>query len=336
MNKLRALIALGIVVTLVLAALSGCGKTSPVTAPENTEKPVQTPMQTQAAQQVENTGPVLNIMSIAELPDVDASVVVTGVVEITDSNDTQAGNKFVSPWVFIKNTGTEEFNVDMYAFTMTDSDGNVYDTSVYTPGNLYGGVDLLPGGLIEGPLYFEVPAAATPYALQIKPDLAWNDTDLIEIDLAQTDADPDDAIFTAEPSEYFADTSVIELGTPCDYDGKLRITVNSAKFIEATDMDAPSESYQYYQLELTVENLTAEDLNVTLDYMYKLYSPAYNHLIEQIPLPYTENELWVITMPAGDKQNYVLTFEAKQDSSENYLFVQDFFEENKPVLFALN
>lgn len=335
MNRIRTLVLIGIVITLVLAAFVGCSMPSPSSVKKVESEPVQTdePMQTESSQQTENAGPVLNILSVAELPEVDASVVVTSIVEITAMEE---GNKFVSPWVFIKNTGAEAFNVDMFAFTMTDTDGNVYESSVYTPGNFYVGADVLPGGLIEGPVYFEVPVAVTPYALQIKPDLAWNDTNLIEIDLAETDADPGSAFFNAEPAAYFADTPVIALGTPYNFDDKLSITVNGAGFIETNELDAPNESYHFYQVELTVENLTAEELDVTLDYMYKLYSPGYNHLIEQIPLPYADNELFVITMPAGGKQNYVLTFEAKQDSTENYLFLQDFFEENAPVLFALS
>lgn len=330
MSKIKTSILIGIVMMLILAAFTGCSTPSSSSASDDE------PVQTNAPQQAASEGPALNILSVAELPEVDASVVVTGIVEITDSNYAEEGNKFVSPWVFIKNTGTEAFAVDMFAFTITDTDGNVYESSIYTPGNFYSGADVLPGGLIEGPVYFEVPAAATPYALQIKPDLAWNDTNLVEIDLAQTDADPDSAIFNAEPLAFFADTPVIELGTSYNYDDKLSITMNNAVFIETDELDAPSESFQFYQVELTVENLTSQDLSVTLDYVYKLYSPGYNHMIEQIPLPFADNELWVITMPAGDKQNFVLTFEAKQDSAENYLFLQDFFQENAPVLFALS
>jgi hypothetical protein len=85
-----------------------------------------------------------------------------------------------------------------------------------------------------------------------------------------------------------------------------------------------------------VTNQTDEQLDLTLDYMFRLYSSAYGTLINQISMPFSDDELWVITLEANESRDFVLTFEVKEDSIENYLFVQDFFEENEPVLFALS
>jgi|GEM_PF-5598227 len=116
--------------------------------------------------------------------------------------------------------------------------------------------------------------------------------------------------------------------------GRLSLTVTDGYFIADAPEEA-TEGHAFYQVALRVGNLTAEELNVTLDYSHMIYSRAYNHLARQIFLPFADNEMWVETLAANESKEFVMTFEVKADSDVNCLFVQDFFEENEPVLFNL-
>jgi hypothetical protein len=345
MKQKRSVLVLCIVVLLISALVfSGCGQQveqependSAVSDEETADEPVSDQTDDSATAEDENTGPQLNMLDVIGLEGTQANLVVTNVVEITeDSTMLEAGQKIISPWIFVKNTGSEPINVGYSTFILVDTDGTEYEASVYTPGVLYNGNEVLPGGIIEGPVYFVVPEQAQAYSVKAYSDLAWDDQNLVEVDLQQFSDDPGSEPFTATFEDQFSDLSVVDMNTAYNYDDKLSLQVTDSYFTEGASVES-CESYDYYQIALTVENLTAEDLDITLDYTYMLYSPMYNHLVRQVALPFADNEMWVETLTANEKKDFVITFEAKADSTENYLFVQDFFEENAPVLLALN
>jgi len=339
---MRRRIALTVGILLVLTTTLLCGGCSLLQAgnPNPTEQATNAPVATNVPEATAvtagqtNNGPQINLYDVVPMQGVDADLIITSVMDITESDYLEVGQKFISPWIFVKNTGSEPIYVSYSAFVLVDTDNTEYEASYYTPGVLYDGATVLPGGIIEGPVYFVVPYDATAYSLKASPDLYYETTNMVEIDLQEESAEPSGDHYTAEYVEYYSDPAIIELNTAHDYDGKLSVTVTGAEFVETADY-TPNDSYAFYQVSLTVKNLTAEDLNVTLDYMYNLYSPEYSHLIEQISMPFASNEMWVETLLANESKDFVLTFEIKADSTEHYLVVQDFFESNEPALFAL-
>jgi hypothetical protein len=349
-NYLSKLPAAILVFLFLIATVAGCSQkvqTSPPkesatasTAPasasaQESAKPQESvkPQETAPAQET-NDGPELNMMDVVSLKDTDADLIVTETEEIEDGDYLEDGEKYIGVWIFVKNTGEEPLYINYSPYILVDADGEEYEASLYTPGVMYDGAYVLPGGTFDGPVYFVVPKDATAYSLKAPQDLVYEAEDYVEIDLQEASDEPGDAAFAADPEDYYGDAEQIALNTALNYDDRLSVTVTDAKFVE-TDLDEAIDGYSFYQVTLTIENLTGEELDATLDYDYMLYSQAYNNMIRQISLPFADNELWVVTLIANEKNDYVLTFQVKEDSTVNFLFLQDFFEDNDPVLFEL-
>lgn len=326
----------GVILLLFLTVfLAGCSKTV-----ESGEKSADAPPPTSAApaavpSAAPDHGPQLNMFDVIPMEGVDASLVVCDVEEITENDKIiGVGQKVINPWIFVKNTGAEPITVMKDYFVLVDDNGNEYEASYDTPGNLWGGVTLLPGGIIEGPIYFIVPEHAEPYSLKASADLNRSGGNMVEIDLREYAEYPGDEVFTAKRTSFYETAVFVDFDTVFIYDDKLALQVTDSYFTESNEYE-PCGGYRFFQAALTVENLTDEELNVTLDYSYYLYSAGYSHLLKQIPLPFADNELWVETLAAKEARDFVITFEIMEDSSANYLFVQDFFENRDPVFFNL-
>lgn len=340
MKSIRSRLQLfGMALLLFLTVFpAGCSKTV-----ETGKKPVDAPPPTSAAPAAApsaapdqtNSGPQHNMLDVIPMEGVDAYLVVCDVEEITENEKIiGVGQKVINPWIFVKNTGAEPFTVTNDCFVLVDDNGSEYEASYDTPGNLWGGVTLLPGGIIEGPIYFIVPENAVPYSLKAPADLNWDEDNMVEIDLRESAGNPEDEVFAATSTSFYETAVFVDFDTAFNYDDKLALQVTDSYFTESNEHE-PCGGYRLFQVALTAENLTDEELNVTLDYSYYLYSAGYSHLLKQIPLPFADNELWVETLEAKEAKDFVITFEIYEDSSANYLFVQDFFESHDPVFFNL-
>ena len=335
--KLLAAITAFIMIT---ASLAGCAQKTQPAQPSAT--PSSQPSQAQQTPQTQesprpqetSTGPELNMLDVVALKDTDAYVIVRGTEEITKGDYLDEGQKYISVWVFVKNTGAETLRIEDTLFTLVDTDETEYEASSDTPGVMYDAAYVLPGGIVEGPVYFAVPEDATAYSLKAPNDLIYDSTDSVEIDLQEASDDPGDDAFAPDPEDALGDLMQVDLNTPFNYDDRLSITVTDGYFT-TDDMTESTAGYSFYQVAVTVENLTGEELDVTLDYDYLLYSQTYNCLMRQISLPFTDNEMWVETLLANEKKDFVLTFEVKTDSEVQYLHLQDFFEDFEPLLFVL-
>jgi hypothetical protein len=164
-NKFTTRLTAMVAILLLIVSLSGWVKKTEATAPATAEQNQSSANVTapDASPSVEDSGPELKMLDAVALKDSDVTIVVKDTQE-AQSDYVEAGNKLLNVWILAKNTGAEPLYINYGPYVLSDTDGTEYEASYYTSGVMYDGAYVLPGGVFEGPVGFEIPDGAAAYS----------------------------------------------------------------------------------------------------------------------------------------------------------------------------
>jgi len=280
-------------------------------APTNTVAPTDTPKPTEEP----NGYFDMEVISTVDLVDEGIFIECLGVSEINKDSD----QKTVSVLVKIINYGEEETGyISTADFVLIDDLGNAFYSNILD-GVFSSGVNILPGGYCIDYVSFVVEDDTIPSVIAMPEGIGNRVNGSYDLELAPL-SPPMDANNFDEYIQDIADISHIPtfiIGQEYIVDDVLKIKLNDALYF--TNHTTINQENLMYTFSIEFENISSEVIIPVELRDFVLYDIKHNIMIKATMDLTPYNELAFNPVQNGLSENYNISFEIFEETSENYL-----------------
>ncbi len=298
-------------------------------APTNTAAPTDTPQPTE----VPDTYLTMEVISSADMTDEFISIECLDVSEKT-KNEQQ---KTVSVLLKVINYGQSETGYIMQEdFTLIDAEGTEHYSDM-ADGLFASGVNILPGGYCVEYVRFVVDNDVVSSVLAIPDGLGSRLIGSYDLDLAPQNPPADAGAHNSDIIDEadISDIPAFIIGQEYTFDGMLTIKLNDAQYFENHTTVNPDNLMYTFSVEF--DNISDNVIIPAEIKDFVLYDIKHNIMVKPTEDLTPYDELAFNPVQSGLSENYNISFEIFEETSENYLclLVSDTNQQNNPVIYKI-